>query len=323
MKLKHVFVITCFLFMELTVTGCSEREPESVIYLPTPTIEIKASPIPQPTVTIAPIQEQVSEAISDTETPYSTIAESGAFPKQDDYGDLFEKFNPYEKWIISDDGIKSRIDYYKTYFDISEEYAIYLMAAYYDWNNSALEIVNYDYDSEVEWVDTWIMYMSDRGYIPEEDYIKYIVDTYLAGECIDLENFAGWGYEGYISFHLEVESETGDIHNTEMYWEAQLADNEASNEALLPISSNGEELKFGDKVKVTGGFSVYGGTVYEINGSQVRVKWEVKGDAMFFIDWDEISDSEKSNPLSPSFGLPSDSELIDASTLTKISYLSW
>lgn len=72
-----------------------------------------------------------------------------------------------------------------------------------------------------------------------------------------------------------------------------------------------------------GGFSSYGGTVYEVYGGRVKVRWETKRDAFGFNSWSYITSSEKRNSLSGPFGMPYDDEYYNASELKKIDFLSW
>ncbi len=312
----YVWAICMLILLSLQV-GCGIKDTKTlqISLTPAPTLspDPTVSPTPEPTPTTVPLL-------------YKQFMPSGAFPKPEEYGEFYDKLNSYERWLLSDDGIQSRIDYVMEYFDVTDSEATYLLEAYYEWNDKALDLVNFDTEGEAMNIDSWIFYMLEYEYIPEENNIQYIVERYKSGEEICLENWKGSGFADLIAFYEEVETITGDIHNTDTYWNNQIVSSDSDKEeTALPVSSNGEVLQFGDKVKYEAtGVVTFGGTVYEVNGSKVKVKWEVRGDMNEFpSSYLTEEDKDAASMMFNIWDQPYDTEEMEASELEKVSYLLW
>lgn len=327
MRGKTRSVLILIILFSIILIGCgsvndsltSGEKGEVTIDL-SPTTKPILSPTPEPTPTPDPTPTPIPEPL------YYQYKGTNAFPTIEDYGEYYIHFYPYEKWLLTDEGIQSRIDYCMNYKEISEDEAIKLLVSYYGLSADAFDPVNFEYEEEMLQISDYIYYAKEFDDLPSDgDDVQNIIDAFFNSNK-EYENGIVYILNGY-QINLD---DTGDIHTSLFdtidwdYVEEEETQNEKQN---LPISSNGHELKFGDKVAYDpGGFSSYGGTVYEVNGSSVKVRWERSNSPLLFNGWQPIPSSHLDQPILASglgFNVPSDTKYYDASVLKKIDFLSW
>lgn len=274
---------------DATITPAPQNNEVMVTPTITPVIEITEAP----SVTTAsqePNDTNKSDTPKYTNEELKTIAE---------FENIYGELDSYAKWIICNEGKEYRINGLSEWFGLSSDDIKSLMNEYYTSADLVFCPINFSLEDEINDVSNWLMFISSNTGITFEDAISLAIENYNLGILTLVD---GTYYLPAIDYYST---------DTISYSSA--------------ISANGDLLQVGDKVKYDGvGLIYYGGTVYEIDGSNVKVRWEVRGD-MFTFPSGVITEEEKSpaKMMLNFYGMPSDDELIEAAVLTKVSYLLW
>lgn len=241
---KKKFYIIIIIFVTLLLSGCGSKDTGTII---DEQKNGETTPVltPTSTPTIMPIIDSTfTETLESNQESGVVLYSKEAFPQPEKYGDLYNKFNTFEQWLLTEEGIKSRVEYFMSYFNLKEDDASYLITAFYDWQYGAFDPVNYDYDNEAKEIDNWVYSFSLDEYITFDEAIRYIIELYKSGEKLNWNSWGSQSYSDLIVFYYEVIEVTGDIHNTDEYWNSQMQEYDLIDEDYIYYEALSDEQIF-------------------------------------------------------------------------------
>lgn len=237
-------------------------------------------------------------------------------------------------WVTTDDGKKYRYNTIAKAFNLSTENAKTLIEAYYCLSNEEFYGWWYNADDEITIISYWISLAAEIYQISYDEALMKVIDGYsngylsveeVFGNLDDEYEYPDTEEELFAYYAVREEDDPyGLVDFTEDYPDDPYADEEIVFRDV-PISMEGIELTIGDKVMYTSDdLLYYGGTIYDIENSKVKIRWEMKGDAFAGL-YQPLSAEDKSfdtlvfNPLN----IPSDNEWYYGFELEKIDNQAW
>jgi hypothetical protein len=227
-------------------------------------------------------------------------------------------------WVTTDEGKKYRDKTLSDFFEFSLDDTKILIDSFYYLNNIDFYGDYYNPVDEEIAITGWIR---NVGYEYKckslNDTVQFIIKGYTDGSLTPETLFSADNQDdgSYPDTDEELFEYYSDRDNTSD--EISYDDNYNTD---APLSKNGVDLEIGDKVQYTSdNVFYYGGTIRVIDGSTVKVTWEMKGDLYSGLI-DKLTEEDKdpiSNAIFNPCNIPSDNQWYDAADMEKVSNNSW